>query len=29
MVLQQRTEDDTTALSDTGDSVTTTTTATK
>ena len=29
MVLQQRTEDDTTALSDTGDSVTATTTATK
>ena len=29
MVLEQTTEDDTTALSDTGDSVTTTTTATK
>ena len=29
MLLQQRTEDDTTALSDTGDSVTTTTTATE
>ena len=29
LVLEQTTEDDTTALSDTGDSVTTTTTATK